>query len=345
MPCSTAWLRNCARQPDALSDALVDEQTLISTYFDRRSAGPGGHRDDVAVGIGDDAAVLRLEPGFDLVVATDMIAEGTHFPAAMPAGAVGHRCLAVNLSDLAAMAAEPLWFSLALSLPRAEEAWVAGFAAGLFALADSFSVALIGGDTVRGPLGATVTVHGRVRPGRAVVRSGARPGDSVWITGHPGDAVAGRLLLGEALSVSGTPGAGTALRERFLFPQPRVQEGRALAGLATAMIDISDGLDDDLGKLLSASGVGAEMDAAALPLSAELRAIRRGQALECALTGGDDYELCFTARPSDDERVQKLAAGWTTPLTRIGTVTAGSGTHWRLDGQPLVVPGSTYRHF
>jgi thiamine-monophosphate kinase len=321
----------------------VDERTLISTYFDRRRAGPAGQRDDVIVGIGDDGAVVRMEPGFDLVVATDMVAEGTHFPAAIPAGAVGHRSLAVNLSDLAAMAAEPLWFSLALSLPRADEDWLSDFAAGLFALADAFDVALIGGDTVRGPLGATVTVHGRVRPGCAVLRSGARPGDGVWVTGHPGDAVAGRLLLAETPPDQSVERA--ALRQRFLYPQPRVQEGRALAGLATAMIDVSDGLDDDLQKLLSASGAGAELDAATLPLSAELRAVRGAGALECALTGGDDYELCLTARPSDEERLRKLAAGWTTPLTRIGTVTAGSGTHWRLEGQSLAVPDSTYRHF
>jgi len=328
-----------------VSEVLVDEQTLISTYFDRRRRGAAGQRADVVVGIGDDGAVVRLEPGFDLVVAMDTVAEGTHFPAAIPAGAIGHRCLAVNLSDLAAMAAEPLWFSLALSLPRAEADWVKDFAAGLFALADSFDVALIGGDTVRGPLGATVTVQGRVRPGCAILRSGARPGDGVWITGHPGDAVAGRILLVETPPAAGLSAPGTALRQRFLFPQPRVREGRALAGLATAMIDVSDGLDDDLGKLLSASGVAAELDAAALPLSAELRAVRAGDALECALTGGDDYELCFTANPSDDERLRKLAASWTTPLTRIGTVTTGSGTHWRLDGHSLVVPCSTFRHF
>jgi thiamine-monophosphate kinase len=323
----------------------VDEWTLIRTYFDRRGAGPAGRRDDIVVGIGDDAAVLRPDPGFDLVVATDTIAEGTHFPAAIPANAVGHRCLAVNLSDLAAMSAEPRWFSLALSLPRADPAWLENFSAGLFALADPFNVALVGGDTVRGPLGATVTVHGRVRPDCAVLRSGARPGDGVWVTGYPGDAVAGRLLLAELPPVSEPATAREALCQRFLYPQPRVREGLALAGLATAMIDISDGLDDDLNKLLSASGAGAELDAAALPLSAELRAVRAGEALECALTGGDDYELCFTARSSDDARLRELAAGWTTPLTRIGTIVPGAGACWRLEGQPLVVPGSTFRHF
>jgi thiamine-monophosphate kinase len=319
----------------------VDERTLISTFFDRRRTRGALVRPDVILGIGDDAAIVRAEPGFDLVVATDSIAEGTHFPPGIPAAAVGHRCLAVNLSDLAAMAAEPLWFSLALSLPRADEGWVGDFAAGLFALADRFDVELIGGDTVRGPLGATVTVQGRVRPGCAVLRSGAHPGDGVWVTGHPGDAVAGRRLLGEP----GTDPASAALRQRFLYPEPRVREGLALAGLATAMLDVSDGLDDDLAKLIAASGVGAELDAGALPVSDELLGERAGRAIECALTGGDDYELCFTVRPSDESRLQDLAASWPVPVTRLGTIVVGEGTRWSLGGQRLVLPDTAFRHF
>jgi len=317
----------------------MDERSLISTFFDRQRVAGRPARAGVVLGIGDDAAILRLDPGFDLVVATDSIAEGTHFPVGIPAAAVGHRCLAVNLSDLAAMAAEPLWFSLALSLPEADEHWVGEFARGLFALADRFGVELVGGDTVRGPLGATVTIQGRARPGRAVLRSGAAAGDGVWVTGNPGDAVAGRLLLPEP-----APDAA-ALRQRFLYPEPRVHEGLALAGVATAMLDVSDGLDDDLRKLLAASGVAAEMDAGALPLSAELREVRAGEAIECALTGGDDYELCFTVRPADESRLRELAAAWTLPVTRIGTVTAGSGCRWQLNGRALAVSDTTYRHF
>ncbi len=319
----------------------MDERSLISTFFDRRGAARGPPRADVVLGIGDDAAVLRLEPGFDLVVATDSIAEGTHFPAGTPAAAVGHRCLAVNLSDMAAMAAEPLWFSLALSLPAADEVWVGEFTRGLFALADRFGVELVGGDTVRGPLGATVTVHGRARPGRTVRRGGAEPGDGVWVTGHPGDAVAGRLLMEEKVPDE----AVMALRHHFLYPEPRVHEGLALAGIASAMLDVSDGLDDDLRKLLAASGAGAEMDAGELPLSDELRSVRAETAIECALTGGDDYELCFTVRPADEPHLRELAAGWTVPVTRIGTVVAGPGCRWHLHGQPLAVPDTTYRHF
>lgn len=319
----------------------MDERTLINTFFSRSGRRGVRQRPDVITGIGDDAAVLRLEAGFDLVVATDLIAEGTHFPHGIPAAAVGHRCLAVNLSDLAAMAAEPLWFSLALSLPEADEAWVADFARGLFSLADRFGVELVGGDTVRGPLSAAVTIHGRVRPGNAVLRSGAQPGDGVWVTGHPGDAVAGRLL---PQSMPTSP-ASTALLERFLYPEPRVREGRALAGIATAMLDVSDGLDDDLRKLLAASGVAADMDAGALPLSSALREVRGDQAVECALTGGDDYELCFTARAHDEQRLRDLAASWPVPLARIGTIIPGAGCEWRLHGQPFAVPDTTFRHF
>lgn len=319
----------------------MDERTLISTYFDRQIAGRKERRNDVIVGIGDDAAVLRPEPGLDLVMATDGIAEGTHFPPGIPAAAIGHRCLAVNLSDLAAMAAEPLWFTLALSLPQPDPVWVSEFSTGLFALADRYGVSLVGGDTVRGPLGATVTILGRVRPGRAVLRSGARVGDGIWVTGHPGDAVAGRLLLADRTQ----EGAAILLRQRFLYPEPRVREGLALDGLATAMLDVSDGLDDDLRKLLAASGVGAELDVLALPLSAELRSIRGPQAIECALTGGDDYELCFTLPSSQDGRLRDISAHWPVPVTRIGTVVPGSAVSWRLHGQSVAVPDSTFRHF
>jgi thiamine-monophosphate kinase len=297
----------------------------------------------VLLGIGDDAAVLRCEPGWDLVVATDSIAEGTHFPAGIPARAIGHRCLAVNLSDLAAMAAEPLWCSLALSLPTAEALWVKEFAAGLFALADRTNTALIGGDTVRGPLAATVTVQGRVRPGAAVTRAGASVGDGIWVTGHPGDAVAGRLLLDGAVQVPAS--VREALCQRFLYPEPRLREGLALGVLATAMLDVSDGLHDDIGKLMLASGMGAELDAGLLPLSAELRAAAPERAIEYALTGGDDYELCLAAPERATAQLRAIAAEWTVPVTRIGTVVSEAGVRWRHQGRVLQVPDATFRHF
>ena len=319
----------------------MDERTLISTYFDRPQGKRLPGRYDVVLGIGDDGAVVRPEPGFDLVFAMDTIFEGTHFPAGIAAAAIGHRCLAVNLSDLAAMAAEPLWCTLALSLPSADPAWVSEFARGLFALADRYGVALVGGDTVRGPLGATVTIVGQVRPDHAVRRSGARPGDGIWVTGHPGDAMAGRLLLADAT----TEDAAMTLRNRFLYPEPRVLEGRVLAGIATAMLDVSDGLDDDLGKLLVASGVGAELDAENLPLSRELRSLGAIRAVEYALTGGDDYELCFTIPASRESDCRDLTAKWQVPVTRIGTVVPRLGSRWRQQGQPLAIPDTTFRHF
>jgi thiamine-monophosphate kinase len=317
----------------------LDEFTVIERYFAR----PGGSRRGVVLGIGDDAAVTRLAAGYDLVIATDTLLEGTHFMADTPPRSVGHRSLAVNLSDLAAMGAEPLWATLALSLPVAEARWLAEFSRGFFRLARAFRVALVGGDTVRGPTGTTVTVHGQVRLGRFVGRHGARPGDAVYVTGHPGDAVAGRLLLDRSRLVS--RGAGALIR-KFLYPMPRVIEGRALVGLATAMIDVSDGLHDDASKLMRASGCGAELDAGAIALSAAIR--RRfgtGAARHCALTGGDDYELLFTVAPRLEPQLHRRAAHWRCAVTRLGRVTARRGVRWRLDGRPFDVPPDTFRHF
>jgi len=315
--------------------ATLDEATVISRYFAR----PGGG--DVVLGIGDDAAVLRLPRGRDLVVATDALYEDIHFPRGTPARAIGHRALAVNLSDLAAMGAEPLWATLALALPVARAPWLSEFSRGLRALAEGFGVRLVGGDTVRGPLSMTVTVLGSVRPGRAVTRDGARPGDGVWVTGHPGDAVAGRLLP------AGRRGRdAAALRRRFLYPLPRVAEGRALAGIASAMMDVSDGLHDDLGKLLRASGCAADLDAGALPLSAPLLRVAGEEAgRQCALTGGDDYELLFTVPAAREARLRRLAAGWSCPVARIGTVRRGRGPRWSLRQRPYRFVDRTYRHF
>ena len=231
------------------------EEALIRRYFARRGR---RRRADVLLGIGDDAAVTRIGPGYDLVIATDALVEGVHFPRGTPARALGHRCLAVNLSDLAATGAEPRWATLALSLPAARDDWLRDFSRGFFALADRSGTELVGGDTVRGPLGMSVTVHGRVRPGSFARRTGALPGDGIYVTGHPGDAVAGRL------------GGAASLRRRFLFPEPRWREGMQLARMVSSMIDVSDGLHDDLGKLMRASGCGADGDVDALPLSRAL---------------------------------------------------------------------------
>ncbi len=314
------------------------EAEIITRFFAR----PAPRRRDVVLGIGDDAAVTRLAAGYELVTAVDAVFEGVHFPRGTPARAVGHRCLAVNLSDLAAMGAEPLWATLALALPAADARWLGGFARGFGALADAWNVALIGGDTVRGPLGMSVTVHGRIRPGRLVRRCGARPGDGLYVTGSPGDAVAGRLLLDQPRGGS----AVAALRRRFLYPQPRLHEGRLLARVASAMLDVSDGLHDDAGKLLAASGVGADLDVAYLPLSAALRAVageERGRLL--ALTGGDDYELLFTVPARHEQLLARLARGWSCGVARLGTVSARKGVRWRLDGRRFAFADRTYRHF
>ena len=315
--------------------STLDEATLIGRYF----AGPQALRADVVLGIGDDAAVTRLRRGCDLVTATDALFEGVHYPRGTPPRAIGHRCLAVNLSDLAAMGAKPLWASLALSLPRATGAWLREFSAGFFALAEAWNVALIGGDTVRGPPGATVTVQGEVRRGRHVTRDAARAGDGIWVTGHPGDAVAGRLLLARR-------GGSPLLRRRFLYPAPRLREGVALAGIASAMMDVSDGLHDDLGKLMRASGCGAELDASRLPLSRQLLAATGpAAARDMALCGGDDYELLFTVPARREAQLARLTRDWAVPATRIGTVRRAAGLRWSLDGKPFRFRDRTFRHF
>ena len=252
--------------------------------------------ESVRLGIGDDAAITSLPAGSELVTATDALIEGTHFLPGAPPESVGHRCLAVNLSDIAAMGAKPLWASLALTMPAADEDWLEGFAKGFFELADAASVALIGGDTVRGPLSVVVTVQGMVTTGKGVERGGATPGDSIYVTGSPGDAAAGRRLLQDVgASMNSLDEAGRVLAKRFYFPEPRLEAGAALRDIASAMIDISDGLDADLGRLLAASGCGAAIDLEALPLSAEIQSYAGvAGAQELALLGGEDYELCFT---------------------------------------------------
>ncbi len=312
----------------------MDELALIERFF----TGRGVQRDDVSLGIGDDAAVTRWDSAYELVIATDTMGEGTHFLAGTSPHALGHRCLAVNLSDLAAMGAEPLWCTLALSLPAAEPDWLAPFADGFFALADRFGVALIGGDTVRGPLLITVTVHGRVKPGAAIRRDGAVAGDFIYVTGMPGQAAAGLRAL--RASGANTDTDSDQVR-RFLYPEPRVVQGRALGGMATAMIDVSDGLVVDVSRLLAASKLGAQMDLVDLPLDL----VDTRDALELALNGGDDYELCFCISPDTEPALQRLMAGWSCPVTRIGTVQQAADVVWCIAGQPCNTGVGQFEHF
>jgi thiamine-monophosphate kinase len=314
----------------------MDERELIARFFTGRQAA----RDDVAVGIGDDAALLRAPPGRELVLATDTMVLGTHFTADEPARSIGHRVLAVNLSDLAAMGATPLWCTLALAIPQVDDRWLADFADGLLGLAERTGIQLVGGDTVRGALAATITVVGAVEPGSAILRNGARPGDGVWVSGTPGDAVAGRLRLDGPADDD-----VRCLQQRCLFPEPRLGLGRRLVGLASAMLDVSDGLHDDLVKLATASNVALELEVECLPLSAELRRVAPDDAVACALTGGDDYELAFTVSVAREEELARLARNEQLPLTRLGRVVPGLGVAWRHRGVPFDVPAGTFRHF
>lgn len=295
----------------------LSEFQLIARYFSGLTA--AGQTEGVVLGIGDDAAILRLPPGEDLVVSIDTLVSGVHFPASLSPRAIGHRALAVNLSDLAAMGARPLWFTLALTLPDANEPWLAGFAEGLGQLAHRAGIALVGGDTTRGPLSITIQVHGAATPGAALRRDGAKPGDELWVTGRPGLAALGLRLL-QSGARENDPACAA-----FLWPEPRVAMGRALLGLATAAIDVSDGLLADAGHIAERSGCGVEIDAACLPLEAELAVLSREDALALCLTGGDDYELCFTAPATATALIESAAENLGLPCRRIGRVVEGSG--------------------
>jgi thiamine-monophosphate kinase len=328
----------------------LSEFRLIERLFARR----GRQRDDVLLGIGDDAAVTRLLPDdvgdVDLVTATDILLEGTHFLPDSSPRSVGHRSLAVNLSDLAAMGATPLWASMGLSLPAVDDKWLDEFATGFFALADTCGVELIGGDTVRGPLSVTVTVQGRVPHGQAVPRSGAASGDLLYVTGELGAAAAGRSLLVTAEESFEPTQSVRAAVNKFLYPEPRLRIGGELRPLVSAMIDISDGLHADLGHLLQASDKGAVMDidALCLPVIKNEQTdplFTQAQAIELALCGGEDYELLFTVSPENAARVHELAEGWPCRLVCIGVVKDGAGAEWLQNGEPYAVSGSGYRHF
>lgn len=320
----------------------MPEFDLIQRYFTR--AAPG-----VELGVGDDAALLRPAPGLALAVSTDMLVEGTHFlPAADPCQ-LGHKALAVNLSDMAAMGAQPRWVLLSLSMPAEDGAWLEAFSEGFFALASTHDVALIGGDTTRGPLNLCLTILGEVPPGSALRRDGARPGDDIWVSGTLGEAA---LALAHLQGSVTLPADQLAVcSARLHQPQPRVALGLALRGLASSAIDISDGLLADLGHILARSGVGARVELGALPVSPAGRAGAPGapgqeRVLHCALTGGDDYELCFTAPPARRQAVEALVARLHCPLQRIGTITAAAGCELRdANGDILQMKETGYDHF
>ena len=296
-------------------------------------------RADVVLGIGDDAALLAPPPGRQLVVTADTLNDGVHFPRGTSPADVGWKALAVNLSDLASMGAEPAWCTLSLSLPQSDPAWIEGFLDGFLDLAGQHGIALVGGDTTRGPLSIAVTAMGLVEPGRALRRDGARVGDEVWVTGTLGDAAGGLALLDRE--------AVPALRARLDRPTPRVAAGRALAGIATACVDVSDGLLADLGHVCARSHVAARIDVDALPASAALMEVI-GEADRIALqaSGGDDYELCFTAPADAGADIGAVSAQFGLRITRIGRIVAGEGVHpVDAKSQPWSSPRRGYDHF
>ncbi len=317
----------------------LGEFDLIERFFSRQ----GGRR-DVLLGVGDDAALLEVPPGRALVAAVDTLVEGRHFLPGAPPESVGHQALAVNLSDLAAMGAEPAWALLSLSLPMAEESWLAGFATGLYRLAERHGVALVGGDTVRGPLVVTVTALGFVAPQLALRRDGARPGDVLFVSGWPGEAAAGL----EQLQREPATGDADPLVRRYRYAEPRLALGRMLAGRASAAMDVSDGLFGDLQKLCAASGVGACLELERLPISAELQRRRPpADAERLVLFGGDDYELLFTvpAEHAADVAARLAAATGAVAVHRIGVIEAGAGVRCRRNGRAEILHGGGYDHF
>ena len=328
----------------------MGEFELIDRYF-RSAAAQMPPSRGVALGIGDDAAVLEMPAGRQLVAAIDTLVEGRHFPAGCAPRSVGHRALAVNLSDLAAMGAEPAWLLLALTLPSADAGFLDEFSQGLFELAREHRVALVGGDTTAGPLSMSVQVLGNVPAGEAITRSGGRPGDLLYVSGTPGDAAAGLEHLLKAQPVEGADAEVLDpqlqyLLHRFLYPEPRVELGIALRGLASACIDVSDGLAADAGKLAAASGCGATIDVEQLPLSAALLGrAGRERAVAWALTGGDDYELCFTVPPSRQPAFESRLANVKCRVTCIGRLDEKLSLRVRRAGIEVDCDTRGYDHF
>lgn len=316
----------------------MSEFSLIQQYFTRPTPG-------AILGVGDDAALVRVSAGMELAVSTDMLVSGTHFFVDADPYLLGHKTLAVNISDMAAMGAQPRWATLSLSLPEENAAWLKLFSDGFFALADAYKVELIGGDTTRGPLNLCVTIMGEVPPGQALRRDGAKPGDEIWVSGKLGGAalalahLQGRVKLGDKDFKAVEP----ALHQ----PQPRVALGLALRGIAHSAIDVSDGLLSDLGHILERSHVGAEIYLHNIPYSAVLQPYM-SQALgqRCVLAGGDDYELCFTVAAKSHERIEGISRELNLPLSCIGHIVSGSTCKvLQADGTELKLERSGYDHF
>ncbi|WP_119155178.1 thiamine-phosphate kinase [Caldimonas tepidiphila] len=315
----------------------LGEFDLIDRFFKR----PVRRAD---LGVGDDCALLSIGAGMQLATSVDTLVEGRHFLSTVPPERLGHKALAVNLSDLAACSATPLAFTLALTLPRVDAAWLERFAQGLLALADAHGCELVGGDTTGGPLAISITVYGEVPAGQALLRSGARAGDELWVSGRLGDA---RLALEAFRGTVALPGDDfDAVRPAMELPQPRVALGTGLRGIASSAIDLSDGLLGDLGHLLRRSGVGASVQADALPRSAVLARQPLALQHECLLAGGDDYELLFTAPAARHDAVLAAAREAGVAASRIGRIDAQPGLRvLDAQGAPFETPFAGFDHF
>ncbi|UXY09963.1 thiamine-phosphate kinase [Kosakonia sp. ML.JS2a] len=318
------------------------EFSLIARYFDRVRHS----RRDVETGIGDDCALLNVPEKQTLAISVDTLVAGNHFLPDIDPADLAYKALAVNLSDLAAVGADPAWMTLALTLPDADDAWLQAFSDSLFEQLSYYDMQLIGGDTTRGPLSMTIGIHGYVPVGRAMKRDGAKPGDWIYVTGTPGDSAAGLAILQQRLVVKNREDAAY-LRQRHLRPTPRLLHGQALRNLASSAIDISDGLISDLGHILHASGCGARVDLDLLPYSdAFRRHVEKEQGLRWALSGGEDYELCFTV-PELNRGALDVAIGHLgVPVTCIGQMSADiDGLHFTRDGKPVTLDMKGYDHF
>ena len=318
----------------------MKEFQLIEQFFKNK----GQKRRDVMLGIGDDCALVQPAEGKVIAISCDTLVEGVHFFADMPAHALGYKSLAVNLSDLAAMGAEPAWMTLALSLPEVNQQWLADFSSGLFEAAEYYGVALVGGDTTRGPRCINVTINGQVPKGKALKRSGAKIGDWVFVTGSLGDSALGLDMLRNKQVIK--PEHKEYLLNRHYYPTPRVLAGQALRGLASSAIDLSDGLVSDLSHILKASNVGAVIDANAIPLSSSLtESVGAEQALAYALTGGEDYELLFTVPEAQRGAIDTALLHAGVKFVKIGQICSGNKIKFTLDGQPFTPEFKGFEHF
>lgn len=321
----------------------MGEFELIRHYFRQHSA--ESTPESVLLGVGDDAALLQPPAGEALAVTVDTLVAGSHFPEDAPAEEIAQRALRVNLSDLAAMGAKPLWFTLALTLPEASDDWLREFSRGLFAVAEEYGCTLVGGDTTRGPLSITIQLMGSVPAGLALRRDGASAGDYVLVTHTLGDSAAGLAVLQNRLGKDPGDEVSTFLTDRYWRPTPRLEAATQLAGIASAALDISDGLVADLGHICEASDLGAEVFVEDLPLSPALQAATdQAQAREWALCGGDDYELCFTVPESRMGELGMLIASGALQASVVGRMRAGHGVDCRLHGEPFATQQG-YTHF